>query len=57
MPDKHAVLSASSCYRWLACPPSAKECARIPRDGFLYEKRTEAYPALGINGEKGLLDR
>ena len=31
--------------------------ARIPRDGFLYEKRTEAYPALGINGEKGLLDR
>lgn len=30
MPDKHAVLSASSCYRWLACPPSAKECAKLP---------------------------
>ena len=29
MPDKHAVLSASSCYRWLACPPSAKECAKL----------------------------
>ena len=24
MPDKHATLSASSAYRWLACPPSAK---------------------------------
>ena len=23
-------LSASSCYRWLACPPSAKECAKLP---------------------------
>ncbi|WP_292301723.1 DUF2800 domain-containing protein, partial [Megasphaera sp.] len=30
MPDKHAVLSASSCYRWLACPPSAQECAKLP---------------------------
>lgn len=30
MPDKHAVLSASSCYRWLVCPPSAKECAKLP---------------------------
>ena len=23
-------LPASSCYRWLACPPSAKECAKLP---------------------------
>lgn len=30
MPTKHAVLSASSSYRWLACPPSAKECAKLP---------------------------
>lgn len=30
MPSKHAVLSASSSYRWLACPPSAKECAKLP---------------------------
>jgi hypothetical protein len=30
MPGKHAMLSASSCYRWLACPPSAQECANLP---------------------------
>ena len=30
MPSKHAVLSASSSYRWLACPPSAQECAKLP---------------------------
>ena len=30
MPDKHAVLSASSSYRWLVCPPSAQECAKLP---------------------------
>ena len=29
MPSKHAVLSASSSYRWLACPPSAQECAKL----------------------------
>lgn len=30
MADKHAVLSASSSYRWLVCPPSAQECAKLP---------------------------
>ena len=26
----HAVLSASSSARWLACPPSAQLCAALP---------------------------
>lgn len=30
MPVKHALLSASSSYRWLNCPPSALECAKLP---------------------------
>ena len=30
MPNKHAVLSASSSSRWLACPPSAQLCAALP---------------------------
>ena len=30
MPNKHAMLSASSSARWLACPPSAQLCATLP---------------------------
>lgn len=30
MPNKHALLSASSSYRWLNCPPSALKCAKLP---------------------------
>jgi len=28
-PGKHAVLGASSAYRWLACPPSARLCEKL----------------------------
>ena len=30
MSNKHAMLSASSSARWLACPPSAQICAVLP---------------------------
>ncbi|WP_443721580.1 DUF2800 domain-containing protein, partial [Ruminococcus callidus] len=30
MPNKHAMLSASSSARWLACPPSAQLCVALP---------------------------
>lgn len=30
MPDKHAILSASSSHRWLECPPSALLSASLP---------------------------
>lgn len=33
---KHALLSASSSHRWLACPPSAKLCAEMEDKGSEY---------------------
>ena len=30
MPDKHALLGASSAHRWLHCPPSARLCEQFP---------------------------
>lgn len=58
MPDKHALLSASASYRWLACPPSAMICASIPDTPSEFAKQgTDAhklceyklYKALGRN--------
>ena len=44
MPDKHALLSASSSHRWLACPPSALLCAKEPDVAGEYAKEgTEAH--------------
>ena len=36
----HAVLSASSSARWLACPPSAQLCAALPDTVTDYAART-----------------
>ena len=36
MPDVHAILSASSSYRWLNCPPSARLALRFPESTSSY---------------------
>lgn len=36
MPEKHALLSASSASRWLNCPPSARLCESIPEEPSKY---------------------
>ena len=60
MPGNHAVLSASSSYRWLACPPSALECAKLPDVQSDFAKQgTEAhalceYKVKKALGEKGM---
>lgn len=44
MTGKHALLSASSSHRWLACPPSAKLCAGADDKGSEYAQQgTDAH--------------
>ena len=41
-PLNHAVLSASSAYRWLECPPSALATADIPDETTIYAQEGSA---------------
>lgn len=44
MPKQHALLSASSSARWLACPPSAKLCAEAENTSSPYARQgTDAH--------------
>lgn len=44
MPGTHAILSASSSSRWLACPPSARINAELPETTSVYaEEGTQAH--------------
>lgn len=44
MPEQHALLSASSSARWIACPPSAKLCAEVPDKASPYARQgTDAH--------------
>lgn len=55
MPGTHAILSASSSSRWLACPPSARINAELPETTSVYaEEGTQAH-ALAENTLKGYL--
>ena len=55
MPGNHAVLSASSSYRWLACPPSALECAKLPDVQSDFAKQgTEAHALCEYKVKKAL---
>ena len=38
MPDKHALLSASSAARWLNCPPSVRLTENMPDTESIYAK-------------------
>ena len=54
MPD-HALLSASSSHRWLACPPSAKLCAEHPSRGSPFAQQgTDAHTLAAYKLEKAL---
>ena len=55
MPGKHAVLSASSSHRWLACPPSAKLCAQEANKSSPYAKQgTDAHTLCEYKVQKAL---
>lgn len=55
MPGTHAILSASSSSRWLACPPSARINAELPETTSTYaEEGTKAH-ALAEKTLKGYL--
>lgn len=55
MPGTHAILSASSSSRWLACPPSARINAALPETTSVYaEEGTKAH-ALAEKTLKGYL--
>ena len=52
---KHALLSASSAHRWLACPPSARICAQFPDESSEYAKQgTDAHALCQYLVEKEL---
>lgn len=56
MPGIHAILSASSSSRWLACPPSARINAEMPESTSVYaEEGTKAH-ALAEKTLRGWLD-
>lgn len=55
MPGKHALLSASSAHRWLLCPPSAKECAKLPDVSSEYARQgTDAHTLCEYKVKKAL---
>lgn len=57
MPTNHAILSASSSYRWLECPPSAKLCAELPDTSSDYAREGTDAHALCEHRLKALLGR
>ena len=51
----HALLSASSSHRWLACPPSAKLCAAHPDRASPYAQQgTDAHSLAAYKVQKAL---
>lgn len=53
--SKHALLSASSAHRWLACPPSARLCEPYPDKGSEYAQQgTDAHTLCQYKLEKAL---